>query len=311
MTRKLPDWRSWSPEDAQPFGRVKLIVADLDGTLVRQGASKVWSTIAKLRKSLAHPRYDVAFTIATGRTLAGVTDLVASIGVQAGMPIVLYNGSVVTNVNGSKLLAQKFIPGCIVRNVVSDLMGCNVTVMMYYFSRSTGTLLSSSGNIDTVYGYTVSEASEFEFNGLRVNWCSSLKDVPMCDASAILVHSDSAEALNIAAGHISSYTELSITSSGGKCIEIRPNGSSKAQGLIAVVKALGISREDVLALGDNDNDVDMLQWAGIGVCVGDASPLAVESSDYHCKYEVEEGALEVLRVVRWARRYFYMPGQST
>lgn len=311
MTRELPDWRSWSPEDAQPFGRVKLIVADLDGTLVRQGASKVWSTIAKLRKSLAHPRYDVAFTIATGRTLAGVTALVASVGVQAGMPIVLYNGSVVTNVNGSKLLEQKFIPGCIVRKVVSDLMECDVTVMMYYFSRSAGTLLSSSGNVDTVYGYTVSEASEFEFNGLKVNWCSDLTGVPKCDASAILVHSENSEALSIADQRISSYSELSVTSSGGKCIEIRPNGSSKAQGLIAVVKALGISREEVLAIGDNDNDADMLQWAGIGVCVGDASKLAVNSSDYHCRYEVEQGALEVLRVVRWARRYFYMPRHST
>ena len=53
-------------------------------------------------------------------------------------------------------------------------------------------------------------------------------------------------------------------------LDIGPRGVDKAHGLAMVCEDLGIDPADVLALGDGRNDIEMLQWAGRGVALGDA-----------------------------------------
>ena len=50
-------------------------------------------------------------------------------------------------------------------------------------------------------------------------------------------------------------------------MQITHSTVSKAEALKTVAAELGVSREQVMAIGDNANDVDMLRWAGIGVAI--------------------------------------------
>jgi Cof subfamily protein (haloacid dehalogenase superfamily) len=54
-------------------------------------------------------------------------------------------------------------------------------------------------------------------------------------------------------------------------VDVCSAGTTKASGLAAVASSLGVAREEVMAVGDNFNDRDMLEWAGIGVVMGNAS----------------------------------------
>lgn len=57
-------------------------------------------------------------------------------------------------------------------------------------------------------------------------------------------------------------------------IEIVKSGLSKAVGLDKVSKSLGIAKENIIAFGDEDNDLEMIDYAGVGVAMGNAiSPL--------------------------------------
>ena len=49
-----------------------------------------------------------------------------------------------------------------------------------------------------------------------------------------------------------------------------PDGS-KGMALGHMARSLGVKREEVIAVGDSPNDVDMIQWAGLGVAMGNAS----------------------------------------
>lgn len=53
-------------------------------------------------------------------------------------------------------------------------------------------------------------------------------------------------------------------------LDIAPDGVSKASGLEVLCQRLGIDAADVLAIGDGNNDVEMLVWAGRGVAMGQA-----------------------------------------
>ena len=53
-------------------------------------------------------------------------------------------------------------------------------------------------------------------------------------------------------------------------LDLAPLGVSKASGLSLVCERLGVAAEEVLAIGDGFNDVEMLEWAGRGVAMGQA-----------------------------------------
>lgn len=62
--------------------------------------------------------------------------------------------------------------------------------------------------------------------------------------------------------------------------EFVPKGFSKAVGIAHMCESLGIAREDTIAVGDSINDVDMLKFAGIGICMGNGSDPAKACADY-------------------------------
>jgi Cof subfamily protein (haloacid dehalogenase superfamily) len=62
----------------------------------------------------------------------------------------------------------------------------------------------------------------------------------------------------------------------------------------AVAEALNIPREQTLALGDHVNDVALLQWAGLGVCMGDGHPEARACADYVTGTLDEDGAAQAI-----------------
>lgn len=53
-------------------------------------------------------------------------------------------------------------------------------------------------------------------------------------------------------------------------LEVTPRGVDKAPALQELARRLGVAREEVVAIGDGENDAGMLRWAGLGICMGHA-----------------------------------------
>lgn len=80
-------------------------------------------------------------------------------------------------------------------------------------------------------------------------------------------------------------------------LDLAPVGVSKASGLQIVCDALGLSADDVLAIGDGRNDVEMLSWAGRGVAMGQAIEEVRDAADHVTGTVYEDGVAEEL--TRW------------
>ena len=121
--------------------------------------------------------------------------------------------------------------------------------------------------------------------------------------SAVVIHtSEQIKTISGISSELSKIHDISYTHGGSAYIEVRPGNSNKGKALEFVSNVLELSRDQVLALGDNDNDAEMLSWAGIGVAVDSASKLAAKSSNYTASRGVIDGAIEVLKLVHSARR---------
>ena len=71
--------------------------------------------------------------------------------------------------------------------------------------------------------------------------------------------------------------------------DIVAEGNSKAAGMEAVCRHFGIRQEETLAFGDGANDIEMLQWAAVGVAMGNAEPIVKEHADLVTTSVDEEG----------------------
>lgn len=80
-------------------------------------------------------------------------------------------------------------------------------------------------------------------------------------------------------------------------LDLTPVGVSKASGLQLVCDAVGLSAEDVLAIGDGRNDLEMLRWARRGVAMGQSVQEVIDAADDVAGSVFEDGAAIELR--RW------------
>jgi HAD superfamily hydrolase (TIGR01484 family) len=80
-------------------------------------------------------------------------------------------------------------------------------------------------------------------------------------------------------------------------LDLAPLGVSKASGLEQVTRRLGVDAADVLAIGDGRNDIEMLQWAGRGVAMGQASDDVLAVADHVTAPVTEDGVARELE--RW------------
>lgn len=88
---------------------------------------------------------------------------------------------------------------------------------------------------------------------------------------------------------------ISITSSNYFNLEIGPKGVTKGTALCELSEEMGIPKEDIIAMGDNLNDIPMIEFAGCGVAVGNAEDAVKEKADFITKTNDELGVGYAIR----------------
>jgi Cof subfamily protein (haloacid dehalogenase superfamily) len=80
--------------------------------------------------------------------------------------------------------------------------------------------------------------------------------------------------------------------------DVLPSGGSKAKGIEIMMKKLGFNRKDVIAFGDGLNDLEMLEFAGTGVAMGNGVQSAKNVADIVTKPVGEDGILHGLELLK-------------
>jgi len=296
MRKLLPNYEEFDLKRRRPFSRIRLVALDLDGTLLESDVSELPKKVLTLANKLKHSTHNVRLTIATGRTLRGARPLLDRLPILNDTPIILYNGSLVLT-KKYKILVRKTIPNRSLQRIIDLSSRFNVKVIAYVCD-----WFGADGPKECALGWSSLDRPEIEHNKMPVEWLDWEKVESDITPSAVVIHtSGQTKAISGISSELSKIHDISYTHGGTAYIEVRPKDSNKGIALEYVAKSLKLSRNQVLAIGDNDNDAEMLSWAGIGVAVDSASDLAVRSSDYIAKRGVIEGAIEVLVLVHSAQ----------
>ena len=82
---------------------------------------------------------------------------------------------------------------------------------------------------------------------------------------------------------------LTVTKSNAEYLELLPLGADKGVALAFVAERYGVSASQTIAFGDSWNDLPMLEWAGLGIAVGNAKPEVLAAADRTVQASAEDG----------------------
>ena len=77
--------------------------------------------------------------------------------------------------------------------------------------------------------------------------------------------------------------------------EILPKGNNKGTGLKKLAEKLGIKQEEVMAIGDGNNDIEMFEYANYSVAMKNASELAAKAAKYRTDSNMNDGVAKAIR----------------
>jgi hypothetical protein len=282
MTLTVPAAPSASPPaTARPA--IRLAALDLDHTLVGDDLTLSPGVKAAVAAALAR---GVVVTIATGRGASITSRYAAELGLTA--PIICFQGGLVYDYRAKRVLHEVRLDPAVIPVVIelAERHGWNLqfeTTHMSYLPR--------------VSGHPQALLDLLRLAGWqRVDNLAT--DLPEIPHKFILTVNDPAQrdalAAELSARLAEAGLNLTVVPSHPILVEGIPAGLSKATGLAWLAEYLGVGREAVLAVGDNDNDAAMLAWAGVGVAMGNSSPAALAAADWVAPSVAEDGAAAAL-----------------
>ena len=245
---------------------IKLFVTDIDGTLLPAGDTIIPEK--NIEAVQAMTRAGVNVVIATGRMYCAALPIAAQFGVS--VPIIAYNGALIKSSAG-EVLHEKYMDEADVLKLINffEERGWNLQSysddVLYVPERNDGIKFYEES-----IGVT---AVEVGWDGLR----ERTKGVPK-----VLSVTDNPEETNYRLNEVKKIFsgQVEITRSAPRFVEFMSLGVSKANAIKILADKFGVDNSQILAIGDSDNDLQMLTSVGLGVAMGNAVP-AVKAACSH------------------------------
>lgn len=274
----------WFPE-TYLFGRmnmaIKMLALDLDDTLLdstQRISPQCLQVIRRARET------GVLVTVATGRMFRSAAPYAREL--ELDIPMIAYQGALVKTLLSDEVFYYKTIHRDLAGEILELLQLRGVVHHMYCN--------------DYLYMMEVPELARQYLEIARI------EPIITHDFEGVLRQHEATEIMVVAAqeellleteAEIRSRfgSQLHITSYRNRFLEIMHRDATKGKALEVLSRHYGIERREVMAIGDSLNDLSMVEWAGIGVAMGNAEPEVKEAADFVTLSNDEEGVAEAIR----------------
>ncbi len=241
--------------------RIRLIATDVDGTLMEPGTTVPEGNRAALR---AAAERGVRVALATVRTRATALRIVEEIGVPCDL---VCQGGAVVHDAGGRLLREVVLPLDLAREIAA-----------FGDAHGLGLLTTIDGEHHWGPGYVSALPGVPK---ARVHFATNLATVTRAPTRFMVTGERGVRLLLERFGGRGLHIVRHLRADGSILdAAITREGGSKAEGLAALCRGLGIGLGEVLALGDAESDVGMLREAGVGVAVANAPPEVRAAADW-------------------------------
>jgi Cof subfamily protein (haloacid dehalogenase superfamily) len=253
--------------------RPGLLAFDLDGTVFDPLGRVSDRTAAALRAAAAA---GWTLVVATGRPSHLIGDVATPLGSALAYGVTVNGGTVLDLVAGTVLrqvtMARSDADAIVRRLRLAD--------EQFGFAMIT----------DETFGYERGFLDHLPAHQTKEDMVADVLDIAGASTVKIVVfHPDHGAASLLRLLPTLLGPEVDISHLGAEAVEIGPVDINKATGVTWLSTHLGFTAADVIAIGDNQNDNDMLAWAGHGVAMANGDPTTIAIANEVIGSNAEDG----------------------
>lgn len=234
--------------------QIKLIASDMDDTLLNKDCKISERNAAAIRKAV---EAGIVVMIATGRMYVSARPYALSLGLD--VPLVTYNGALVKESKSGRVLHEHKMKIETAQEILDYCKEKGYYVQVYVGDK-----------------ILIKEENEFSRMYTRI---SGIPTTPMGDALytateapyKLLAMTESGEFAAAWDDFANRFAgKVDVTSSKDNFLELMEPGVNKWEAVKAVAASYNIKPEEIMCIGDSNNDISMIKNAGIGVAMGNA-----------------------------------------
>ena len=270
---------------------IKLIGIDVDGTLLNSRGQLPPDNLSAIEEANAR---GIHIAIVTGRSFFFARPAVAAL--PDPLTLVVHNGAI-ARTRGGETLMRRLMPRDLALDVLAATGPWRDSAVVIFDRPLAGQLL-----YDRLDWEHPNRSRFRDRNREIIEQVESLEDAITEDPIQV-AYNGSVSAMravleSLSAHQSSASLAVSLTEYEARdfsLVDVCAAGTTKGTGLAAVAAALGIAQHEVMAVGDNFNDQDMLEWAEIGVVMGNAVPTLLTAGFERTATNDEAGLAQAIR----------------
>lgn len=257
----------------------KLVVIDLDNTLLNSSqkiSEKNKETIKKVQQK------GVEVMIATGRMFVSAYPYLKELGLEK--EVIVYNGSMVKNIKENKIIYHNPIKKEYAKEIIKDIKSQDLHLNLY--------------QNDKLY---VDKDNEYkkryeEISGINAIKVDNLDQFDYDAPTKLLIIEDDRDKHQYYHKYLrETYNDIiDVTESKEYFIEIGAKGVNKGNTLQKIIQDKDIRQDEIIAIGDSYNDLEMLSFAQIGVAMENAAQKIKDMADVIAPHHENDGVALIL-----------------
>lgn len=269
---------------------IRLIVSDLDGTLLI-GHDRIHpDNTAAIQDAVAK---GVHFAVASGRTAASCSILLEGQGLD-DTAILAVNGCHIVDRPFGKTLAMHLLRPQATREILDVIARHGLEGCVY----ADGAIVYTDKGLCRAESGSDGYIARMRRAGVDIT--AGPEAIATVDTMPVMkvycVHAPGQEqAFAEARAACEAIAGVGLTSSWVTNFEAMPEGVDKGTAVRELAEKLGVSRDEVLAFGDNENDLPMLRWAGHGYAMANAQELVLREITQTTGHCADGGVAQVIR----------------
>ncbi|WP_353092772.1 Cof-type HAD-IIB family hydrolase [Tissierella praeacuta] len=263
--------------------KYKLVATDMDGTLLNSSNQVSERTKKAIENAKAK---GVHVVLSTGRVLKSALSYSRTLDLRN--PIVACNGAIIVDETGN-IIYRRPIDNSLVKEIVNIARNNNIYYHFYDENR-----FYSHTKVDEILKF-YSEGDESNRIDIKIfdniEEITKIKDLNIY--KFLFVDDDKNKLQNLRT-ELNKLNNIETSSSWSNNIEAMGLNVSKGMALSELCNNLKINPEEVIAIGDNENDLSMINFAGLGVAMENGAESIKKQADYVTASNDEDGVAKVI-----------------
>jgi hypothetical protein len=262
---------------------IKLLALDLDGTIF----SDDLVISPRMRKAIeGAQRKGVIVTIATGRMFRSAR-LVAD-ELKIAEPLICYQGAMVAHARTGEVLYHKTVPLDLALAIIDEAVVRGIHLNLYLNDH----MYVAAMTPEAIFYSKINMNMQINEVGDLRTWLTAQGGAEPTKLVMVTDPEQTDQTLAIFTGLYGD--RLQVTKSHPRFTEFTNAECSKGRALAFLAQECGVGREQVMAVGDGHNDLDMISWAGYGVAMSTSPQVVLDAARVVTGAIADDGAARII-----------------